>query len=191
MRRRLAICGLACLLAACQGAEAPRPQVVASASPPAAVPVMRRSHDVAVHDDTLKADLVRRMAQLPARPYRAVTIEVWNGRVLLIGAVSKPEQRRKAEQAARAVPGVAEVLNELVLAEDSALDLFQPDTAREQALRRTLGLTGEGAPILRVVHGVAFLLGAARTPEGAETLKEAVADGDGIKWVVTHLAPGA
>lgn len=184
--RRLAAGCLAGLLAACQGAESPRPQLAA-----AAIPVVQRSHVVAVHDDTLKADIARRIAQLGSRPYRAVTVEAWNGRVLLAGAVIKPEQRRRAEQAARAASGTGEVLNELVLAEDGALDLFLPDTVREVALRRQLGLDGEGAPVLRVVHGVAFLLGAARGDAESEALKEAVGDAEGIKWVVNHLRPGA
>lgn len=185
--RRAAVLVLACpllagALAACQTADPPRPHVV---------PVVQRTHDSAVQDDALKADVVRRIAQIaPPRAYRAVTVEVWNGRVLLIGAVIKPEQRRYAEQAARAAQGASEVLNELVLAEDGALDLFQPDMAREAALRRQLGLEGEGAPGLRVVHGVVFLLGGARNAEDAETLKEDAGEGEGIKWVVSHLSPG-
>lgn len=180
--RRAAVLVLACLsLAACQTAETPRPQ---------AVHAVQRPHEAVVRDDALKAEAARRVAQLaPSRAYRAVTVEAWGGRVLLMGAVIKPEQRRRAEQAARAVPGATEVLNELVLAEDGALDLFLPDAAREAALRRQLGLEGEGAPSLRVIHGVAFLLGAARSAAEAETLKEDAGEGDGIKWVVAHLAP--
>lgn len=187
MRRVALMVASIAMLAACQGQTSSTPPMV-SASSPGGVPT-QRSHGIAVRDDILQAEVARRISALGARPFRAVTVAVWNGRVLLMGAVIKPEQRRRAEQAVRAVASNAEILNELVLAEDGALDLFLPDTAREAQLRAQFALEGEGAPILRVIHGVVFLLGAARTAEDAESLKEAVEDADGVKWVVNHLTP--
>jgi hyperosmotically inducible protein len=178
--RRLAVLA-AVLVGACQTAEGPRPV--------ASVPVaaIERSAGQAVQDDTIKAQVARRIAELDRRAYRSVTVESWGGRVLLMGAVIKPEQRRKAEQTARAQEGVVEVLNELVLAEDRALDVFAADPARETALRQALGVRGSSGPIARVVNGVAFLLGAAPTPEAAAAMKADATEVEGVKWVVSHL----
>jgi len=178
--RRLVPFALLMALAACQHVEAPRP-VAASA------PAIERSAGQAVKDDTIKANLARRIVELDRRAYRAVTVESWGGRVLLMGAVIKPEQRRKAEQAARAQEGVVEVLNELVLAEDRALDSFATDPAREASLRKALGIEGNAGTIARVVNGVAFLLGAAPNPEAAAAMKADATEVEGVKWVVSHL----
>ncbi|MEW5728237.1 MAG: BON domain-containing protein [Pseudomonadota bacterium] len=168
------------LLAACvQQPEPARPDL--SAPPPV------RSRIDANRDDALKAVIERRLHEIDRHAMRAVTVEVWQGRALLMGAVAKPEQRRKAEAAARAVSGVAEVVNELVLAEDRALDLFAPDPAREGAVRTALGLEGKAGITVRVVNGVAFLLGAAASRDQAEAMKADALDVEGIKWAVAVL----
>lgn len=184
--RRLAVLAITVVLAACQTNEAPRPVTVApvAATP---VPAIERSRNEANRDDVLKSLVSRRIAELDRRAYRGVTVEAWGGRVLLMGAVIKPEQRRKAEQTARAVEGVADVLNELVLAEDRALDIFVPDPAREAALRQILGIEGRAGTIVRVVNGVAFLLGGTPTSDSAAAMKADATEVAGVKWVVSHL----
>lgn len=178
--RRLAVLAVSVLLAACQTIDAPHP--VASAP----IPAIERSRNEAVHDDVLKSQITRRMAE-QGRAFRSVTVEAWGGRVLLMGAVIKPEQRRKAEQLARATDGVTDVLNELVLAEDKALDAFAPDPARDTAARRALGIESGTGTTVRVINGVAFLLGATPTADAAAAIKADATEIEGIKWVVSHL----
>lgn len=178
MRRSVVL--LAIALAACQTAETPRP----AATTAAAMPVIERPRAILLKDDSLKAAIGDRLAALgPA--FRAISVEAWSGRVLLMGAVIKPEHRRKAEQLAREA-GASVVLNELVLAEERAFDLFRPDAARAAMVRRHLGL-GDGAAI-RVINGVAFLLGAA-PPDQAAALKADASEVEGVKWVVAHFQP--
>jgi hyperosmotically inducible protein len=173
--RRMAIL-LALVLAACQGAESAKP-VVATQDRPRAV---------ANRDDVLKNVVARKIAETDRAAFRAVTIEVWGGHAVLMGAVVKPEQRRRAEQAARSVEGVGSVANELALAELPALDFFRPDFAREDAVRRHLGLEGKAGLIVRVVNGVAYLIGGG-SPEAAAQLKADAGEVEGIKWVVPHI----
>lgn len=190
--RRFAALGLVAVLAACQTAETPsRP--VASGAQSAAAPATpafagtERPRAVANKDDALKSIVARRIAELDRRATRAVTVEVWGGRALLMGAVIKPEQRRKAEQVAASVEGVVAVHNELVLAEDRALDVFVADPAREDDVRRALGIEGRAGTVVRVINGVAFLLGGAPSPEAAAAMKADAIEVAGIKWVVSHL----
>lgn len=190
--RRVAALVLVTLLAACQTAETPsRP--VAAAAPATAMPAaqafagLERTRNEANKDDALKSVVGRRIAELDRRAYRAVTVEVWGGRALLMGAVIKPEQRRKAEQVAAATDGIAAVHNELVLAEDRALDIFVADPAREEGVRRALGLEGRAGTIVRVINGVAFLLGAAPNADAAAAMKADATEVAGVKWVVAHM----
>ncbi|MCR6629659.1 MAG: BON domain-containing protein [Magnetospirillum sp.] len=189
--RRFAALALVALLAACQTAQSPRPE--AGGATPAALTVpaaqdIERSRGEAGRDEAIKAAVTRRVGELDRRATRAVTVEVWRGRVLLMGAVIKPEQRRKAEQAAAATEGVTTVLNELVLAEDKALDVFAADPAREDAVRRTLGIDSGTGTVVRVINGVAFLLGGAPSTEAAAAMKADATEVEGIKWVVSHLS---
>ncbi len=189
--RRPAALVLVTLLAACQTAETASPTVAAAT--PAAMPAaqafagLERSRTQANKDDILKSQISRRIAELDRRAYRAVTVEVWGGRALLMGAVIKPEQRRKAEQAAAATAGIAAVHNELVLAEDRALDIFAADPAREDAVRQALGIEGRAGTTVRVINGVAFLLGAAPSAEAVAAMKADAGEVAGIKWVVSAL----
>ena len=192
--RRLAVLVLVTALAACQTAETPaRPEVAAPAAAAPSRPAaqaftgLERPRSQAIRDDILKSQLSRRIAELDRAAYRAVTIEVWGGRALLMGAVIKPAQRRKAEQVAAALDGIAEVHNELVLAEDKALDVFAADPAREEAVRQALGVQGRNGTIVRVVNGVAFLLGAAPGAEAAAAMKADAGEVPGIKWVVSAI----
>ncbi|HLO77348.1 MAG TPA: BON domain-containing protein [Magnetospirillum sp.] len=191
--RRAAALVLVTLLAAFQTAETPsRPTAVTPAAAPAATAAqvfagLERPATQIAKDDNARAAVARRIAELDRRAYRGVTVEVWGGRALLMGAVIKPEQRRKAAQLAAATEGVAGVLNELVLAEDKALDIFAPDPAREQAVRQALGLQGRDGAAVRVVNGVAFLLGAAPSREAANAVKADASEVAGVKWVVAHF----
>jgi hyperosmotically inducible protein len=173
--RHLAIL-LALLLAACQSADPAKP----------AVATQDRPRAVANRDDVLKNVVARKVTDTDRAAFRAVTVEVWGGNAVLMGAVVKPEQRRRAEQAARAVEGVGSVANELVLAELPALDFFRPDFAREDAVRRHLGLEGKAGLIVRVINGVAYLIGGG-SPEAAAQLKADAGEVEGIKWVVAHI----
>lgn len=193
MIRRLAVLLVAGLaVAACQSAE-PGHSPAATAQEEPARPVLsalERSRQDANRDDVIASILTRKLRELDAGSYRGVTIEVWSGRVLLMGAVIKPEQRRRAEQNAAGIAGVTRVINELILAEDRALDLFTPDQGKEVVVRRHLGVDGKGGLIVRVVNNVAFLLGGVADRAQAEALRADAGEVDGIKWVVAHVDGG-
>lgn len=192
MKRIAALMMAAIALAACQttgdNTSAPSPQVANAAPAHALVSPQERSRQDANRDDVIQSLALRKVRSLDATAYRAVTIEVWNGTALVMGAVIKPEQRRRAEQNVAAIQGVTKVLNELVLAEDRALDLFIPNTAMETKVRQALGLEGKSALTIRVLNNVAFLLGGVADKAQAQALKEDAGEVDGIKWVVAHLA---
>lgn len=183
MKLRLLVLAVGLALAACveQPAGGDQPRVASPPPPPV------RSRSESNRDDVLKSMIARRLADLDRRAMRGVTVEVWRGSALLMGAVAKPDLRRRAEESAAAVTGVAEVINELVLAEDQALDAFAPDWEREEAVRLALGIEGKAGIVVRVINGVAFLLGAVSAPEQSEAMKADALDVAGVKWAVARL----
>ncbi|MBI2240043.1 MAG: BON domain-containing protein [Magnetospirillum gryphiswaldense] len=191
MKRIAALMMAGFALAACQTNADPETAPSVAASPRAAVhaplPMVERSRQDANRDDVIQSMAQRKIRTLDPSSYRAVTVEVWNGSVLLMGAVIKPEQRRRAEQNAASISGAKAVINELVLAEDRALDLFLPNTAMEAKVRQSLGIEGKSGLIVRVLNNVAFLLGGVTDKAQAQTLREDAGEVDGIKWVVAHL----
>jgi osmotically-inducible protein OsmY len=152
-----------------------------------AVTTIERSRRDSNRDDVIQSLVSRKIKDLDRNAFRGVTVDVWGGRVLLMGAVIKPENRRHAEQQAASVSGVRRVTNELILAEDRALDLFIPNTAKEEQVRRELGIEGKAGLSVHVINNVAFLLGGTADPTQAEALRNDAGEIDGIKWVVAHL----
>jgi osmotically-inducible protein OsmY len=141
-------------------------------------------------DESLKAEVARKLTELDRRLFRAVSVEAAGTRVLLTGAVVKPEQRRRAVQLAQTTEGVAEVVDELVVAEENTFDAYIPDAARERQVADALAAdprTASGWWVVRVVNGVVFLMGKAASPEQAEDAKAVVLDIDGVKWLVNHV----
>lgn len=181
--RALALVLLAPLTAACvQDVSAPRPETSAAREYPT------RSRMEADRDDAMKHAVARKLATADRAAFAAITVEVWQGRMLLAGAVAKPEHRRRAEAIARSQEGVGEILNEVLLAEPVAWSMFAPDHVREEAVRRALGVEGlTNGFTVRVINQVAYLLGRAASADDVARLKAEAIDVEGVKWAVAHL----
>lgn len=139
-------------------------------------------------DDSVGRAIASQLKSTDATAYRGVSVLAWDGTVLLTGAVAKPGERRHAEQLAQSMPEVRMVFDELTLVEDPAAIAFVPDAAREQ--RIYAGLLGEdaitGAYTVRMVNGIAYLLGTTRSSEDSARAVAFVSAADGVKWVVDH-----
>lgn len=154
--------------------------------PGVSTPASGRAIAVRPGDEALAATVRAQLAATDRDSFQGVSVLAWNGTALLTGAVIRPEQRRRAEQTARAVPGIAEVHNELQLAEKAVLDSFAPDTGREAAILAQISTHPDlsGSFTLRLVHGIAYLLGSAPTRAAAENAADLIREIDGVKWVV-------
>lgn len=181
---RLAVMVCAALLAAC--AQQPAAPKGVPVPPPVKV---ERSRIEMNRDDALTRLVGQRLLAADKDALRAITVEVFEGRALMAGAVAKPEHRRRAEAAARAVEGVTEVFNEVVVAEEKTFANYAAHPALERDLRsrmlddRSLG----GVYALRMVNGVAYLLGTVGSPDEVDRAKALLADAEGVKWVVAYI----
>lgn len=157
----------------------------------AAVPPIKleRSRTEMNRDDGIARVVLRSLGDADRTAFRSVSAEVYNGRALLMGAVTKPEQRRRAEQVAKGIDGISEVVNEVVLAEDAALAAFSAQPGLDMALRGKLlsteGVTGFYSA--RVVNGVAYVMGVSPDAAESERVKALVLDSPGVKWAVLHV----
>ena len=92
-------------------------------------------------------------------------LQIWEGRVLVSGAVSDPRVRADAIQAAWQVEGVREVINEVEVVERYGMRGYVRDVRTTQDINARLLLARDIASInysVEVVRGRAFLLGVAR-----------------------------
>ncbi|MGE5505630.1 MAG: BON domain-containing protein [Actinomycetota bacterium] len=174
---------LSALVAGCATEGTKPPQ---AAEPAVAV---SRSRNEMNRDDGVARVVMRTLAEADRNSFRAVTAEVWNGRTLLVGAVSKPEQRRRASGLAKGVEGVTEVIDELILAEDKTFAAFSPVAQVENDLRgRILSDDAiKGFYSVRVVNGVAYMLGVAPTADEILRVKAIAMEHPQVKWVVSHV----
>jgi osmotically-inducible protein OsmY len=96
-------------------------------------------------------------------------LQIWEGRVLVSGAVSNPGVRADAIQAAWQVEGVREVINEVEVVERYGMSGYVRDVRTTQDINARLLIARDIASInysVEVVRGRAFLLGVAH--DGSE-----------------------
>ncbi len=148
--------------------------------PPIAVPVFRSAapSSAVTTDPKLVDTVAAALNGLDSRTFQAVSMAESGGLVLLVGAVVRPDQRRQLEQKVAAVPGVTGVSDHILVVDSVGLDGYRPDLGKERDLsgKVPLGLA------LRVVHGVAYLVGVASAAE-VGSFKESIADDPAIQWV--------
>lgn len=146
-----------------------RPQPVGATQPPKPQP-----------DLDLSTALGKAMDGLDKSTYGAVSAAEAEGRVLLTGAVVRPDDRRHLEQIVVGLPGVVAVADSVLVVDAPLLLQYQPDSAKEREISQRFALAGVA---LRVVNGVVYLVGRADAPDAVEALKDGLADDSAVKWV--------
>ena len=122
--------------------------------------------------------------------FAAVDLEVVEGRVLLAGAVPRPEDRIRAVEIAWATPSVHEVINEIEVAQGGGAQAYANDAwISAQVRARLLGAAGVNALNFNVdtVGGVVHLMGLASGPDELRRATRAAAAVPGARKVVSHV----
>lgn len=118
-----------------------------------------------------------------------VSADVYQGMVMLTGAVKDAETKQKVEDLAREVDGVRELFNEIQVTDESWLRMTVKDLVMETALTAQLVLT-QGVNSVnyrwRAVNGVIYFMGRAR---GRAELDKVVslARMPGVRQIVSHV----
>lgn len=135
------------------------------------------------------ADLAREVAEAlgwhPGVPADRIEVVVQDGRVTLTGEVDWHHERQAAEEAARSVPGVKEIYNQIALRAVSS----SPETIKEgieRALRRS-ALVDASLIHVRVEESRVILTGTVRSPAARAEAEATAWRAPGVTEVINEL----
>lgn len=119
-----------------------------------------------------------------------INTDVYEGRVMLTGAVTKAATKQKAELIARRVKGVREIFNEIQVTTNGGVNASTKDFSIEIKLKFNL-LAAKGISSLnyrwRSVHGVVYFIGGAESREELNKVVVLAREMDGVRRVVSHI----
>src|SRR5437870_11558534 len=120
-----------------------------------------------------------------------INTDVYEGRVMLTGAVTKAATKYKAELSARRVKGVREIFNGIQVTTNGGVNASTRDFSIEIKLKFNL-LAAKGISSInyrwRSVHGVVYLIGGAESREELNKVLVLDRDLEGVSRVVNHIS---
>jgi len=122
--------------------------------------------------------------------YRNIGIRVSEGRVLLTGAVSKPESSVEAVRIAWTVKGVREVINEIQVNDKSGIADYVRDVWISTQIRTRMLLEKNLRSVnynVETVNGVVYLMGIAQNQEELDKAKYLAGTTSYVNKVVSHV----
>ncbi len=140
-------------------------------------------------DLKISVDIRERLLQRNHEWTADLGVTVYDGRVLLTGAVADRETASEAEAIAYAVPGVREVINEVMVADVGLLDLSR-DTWITSKLEVRLNLDKQVDAVnysVTTVDGRVYVMGTARDPSERERVIAHARDLERVRGVVSHV----
>lgn len=149
-----------------------------------------RGLDEAARDTLIRARINEAWFEHDLGMYQAVKLQVHEGRVVVSGAVEDEAQRDAAVGLVWGVPGVREVIDEVVVRPDR--EFIDPWRDRWVAtrIRSNLTLDAEVRAIdydVEVVDGVVYLLGIARGREALERVLAHARNVPNVRRIVSHV----
>ena len=139
-------------------------------------------------DSEIRTDLEQELQSDPDIDATYVAVNVNDGIASLTGFVCTDAERRAAEAAARRVPGVIGVADEIEVRPPSADDRLDPDIARDSAaaIERTVPALADRIMVL-VANGWVRLEGDVDRRQQSDELKASVEEIPGVRGVVAEL----
>lgn len=122
--------------------------------------------------------------------YADVSVTIYEGRVLLSGAMRTEEGKRKVVENARRADGVREVIDEIKVADKRSFGRSAADTRIGTALRSRLladAQVSHNDYRYDVSDGVVYMIGAARTQESLDRALELARTTRGVREVVSYV----
>lgn len=182
---------VAFLLAGAAALGACGPTTVVGAGAMAGNAAMQERGFVKTVDDTateakINADLIQHSARL----FVDVSVEVYEGRVLLTGAVDKTDARVEAVRIAWSVNGVREVINEIQVRDTSDLLDAARDrwTTAQLSTRITLDKKIKGVNYsIETVNRTVYVMGIAQNQAELDRVRNHARQLSYVRRVVTHV----
>jgi osmotically-inducible protein OsmY len=143
-----------------------------------------------LNDTVIRAQIVEKWARFNSDMQHQLSISVYDGRVLITGAVSNPEWKTDAVRLAWEVKDVKEVNSEIELAANSSLG----DSARDELITTRLrsAILFDGAIrsvnyTIDTVNGSVFLSGSARSQAELDKVTNYARNIPNVKRVVSYV----
>lgn len=184
-----AILAAACLVGLALGACAPVAIVGGGAVAARTVSSERSTMD-ALNDKEIEISISTGLGNHSGELYRDVSVDVTEGRVVLIGSVPRQEDKVTATQIAWSTEGVTSVQDELIVAKDSSAKTYFSDVKISNTLRLEL-LTDTSIRSanynVETLDGVVHLTGLARSRAELDRVIDHAKGVKGVKRVVSHV----
>lgn len=154
------------------------------------IAVEDRTMDEMSDDLKVKAAILRTFASEARGLLVDVSADVYQGSVLLTGAVQNSEDDQKAEAIARKVEGVRVVYNEIMITEDMDMRTRLRDTRIELKVKFAV-MAAAGVRYAnyrwRAINGRVYLFGTAQTDEELDAVYDQVRGLDEVERLTIHL----
>lgn len=181
-----ALLGALVALAACE------PTTMAAGAGAQVLVAAAQERDIAdaVDDKSIQFSLNARFIEADAKLFARVESEVIEGRVLLTGNVPSPDDRVLAARLAWQVPGVREILNEIVVNDTSGVVDYVKDSWITTQLRAKMTIDPEVFDInytVETVNGVIYLMGIAQSQSELGRITDHARTLAGVRRVISHV----
>ncbi|MFI5016367.1 MAG: BON domain-containing protein [Dongiales bacterium] len=144
----------------------------------------------AVDDNRIMLDIDSKLLGADPGMLTKVDVEVHEGRVLLAGRVEKPAFRVEAVRLAWQVDGVAQVINEIQVAEPEDVGDYMHDIWQAQRLHATLVLDSKVRAVnynVDCVGGTIYLMGVAQNKAELQRVIDHARDIPYVNQVVSYV----
>jgi osmotically-inducible protein OsmY len=185
VRTKLAVAMLAlALLPGCVGV------VVGAAATGAVAGLQERGFAGTANDNAIALAINHQWFQRSEKMFAALQTQIYEGRVLISGAVTDPDMRAEAIQLAWKADGVREILNEIEITNEGGLTAYAKDTWSANELRTRL-LFARGVNSINysveVVNGTVYLLGVSADQAEHDRVVGIARNMANVRRVVTHI----
>jgi osmotically-inducible protein OsmY len=185
VRTKLAVAMLAlALLPGCVGV------VVGAAATGAVAGLQERGFAGTANDNAIALAINHQWFQRSEKMFAALQTQIYEGRVLISGAVTDPDMRAEAIQLAWKADGVREILNEIEITNEGGLTAYAKDTWSANELRTRL-LFARGVNSINysveVVNGTVYLLGVSADQAEHDRVVGIARNMANVRRVVSHI----
>lgn len=149
-----------------------------------------RGMETALDDLQIDLEIKQDLLELDDNLLASISTEVVEGRVLLTGAVTKPETRIDIARTAWAVDGVTEVINEIRVADDANLATASKDLFITTDLRTRMMGDREISAInysIETVRGTIYLIGIARSESELQRVINHARNVSGVRNIIPYV----
>jgi osmotically-inducible protein OsmY len=166
------------------------PLVLGGAATGGVMAAQDRGLEQGVNDNEIAFEINRKLADKNADLFRRISTQISHGRVVLIGAVAKPEDRPTAVQIVRGVSGVKEVIDEMTVGDTRSFSESTDDTVISTKLRAQI--TGDNKIVsinysIETFRGTVYLMGIAQDQAELDRVMAHARDVSGVRNVVSNV----